>query len=149
MEKLHYSILINAPPEKVYKTMLEDETYRQWTTAFNPVCYYEGDWSEGSIMRFLGPNKDGSVSGMLSRVKANKPNEFVSIEHFGEIINGVEDTTSDRIKIWAGGQENYTFIKKSDGTELQVDLDTPAEYKNMFAEMWPKALEKLKALTEK
>ena len=44
MEKLHFSISIKAPKEKVWDTMLNDVTYRQWTSVFNPPgSYYEGD----------------------------------------------------------------------------------------------------------
>lgn len=52
-EKLKYSITINAPKEKVWHTMLDDKTYREWTTEFNPGSYYEGDRKEGSEIRFL------------------------------------------------------------------------------------------------
>ncbi|MEX2593834.1 MAG: hypothetical protein WD426_13755 [Anditalea sp.] len=33
-QKLHFSKRINAPKEKVWDTMLKDETYREWTSAF-------------------------------------------------------------------------------------------------------------------
>jgi hypothetical protein len=34
-ENIRKSVM-KAPVERVYKTMLEDETYRQWTAVFNP-----------------------------------------------------------------------------------------------------------------
>ncbi len=34
MSKLNFSIVIDAPKEKVWDTMLEDKTYRIWTEAF-------------------------------------------------------------------------------------------------------------------
>ena len=52
-EKLKYSIAINAPKEKVWHTMLDDKTYRERTAEFNPGSYYEGDWKQGSEIRFL------------------------------------------------------------------------------------------------
>jgi hypothetical protein len=49
----------------------------------------------------------------------------------------------------AGAHENYTF-KESDGsTEVLVDMDSNGEYKALFEEAWPKALLKLKELSEK
>jgi hypothetical protein len=149
MEKLHYSIVINAPKEKVWDTMLEDTTYRQWTEAFNAGSYYKGDWEEGSKILFLGPSEDGSEGGMVSRIKENRKYEFLSIEHLGILKDGVEDTTSDEAKKWAPAYENYTFIEKDGATELQVDMDILSENKAMFEDMWPKALEKLKELSEK
>lgn len=149
MEKLHFSISIKAPKEKVWDTMLNDNTYRQWTSVFNPSgSYYKGDWETGSSIRFLGPNADGTVSGMLSRIKENRPYEFLSIQHLGEILH-------DKEKIWSEtetkGQEmceNYTFKQTGEITEVFVDLDSNTEFKAMFEGMWPKALEKLKNLAE-
>ena len=64
------------------------------------------------------------------------------------MLDGVEDTTSDRVKVWAGALENYTFIYKNGKTELVVDMDINEEFKEMFEGMWPKALQKLKSLCE-
>lgn len=148
MDKLEFSIVIDAPKEKVWNTMLEDKTYRIWTEAFMPGSYYDGDWTKGSKILFLGPGNDGKVGGMVSRIKDNRLYEYVSIEHLGEVIDGVEDTTSDRVKDWAGALENYTFIDKDGKTELIVDMNINEEFKEMFEGMWPKALQKLKALCE-
>ena len=149
MDKLKFSIVINAPKEKVWDTMLEDKTYRIWTEEFTPGSHYIGSWDEGSKILFLGPANDGKLGGMVSRIKENKLHKFISIEHLGEVLDGVEDTTSDRVKIWAGALENYTFIEKDDKTELVVDMVINEEFKEMFEGMWPKALEKLKELCEK
>ena len=148
MDKLKFSIVINAPKEKVWDTMLEDRTYRIWTEEFTPGSHYIGSWDEGSKILFLGPANDGKLGGMVSRIKENKLHKFISIEHLGEVLDGIEDTTSDRVKIWAGALENYTFIDKGDKTELVVDLDINEEFKEMFEGMWPKALQKLKELCE-
>jgi hypothetical protein len=149
MQKLHFSITINAPKENVWHTMLDDATYREWTTAFNPGSYYKGDWKEGSKILFLGPNPDGSgEGGMVSRIAKNRPYEYISIEHLGIMKNGVEDTTSDEAKKWAPAFENYTFKEKDGATELLVDMDSEDGYAEMFSKMWPEALEKLKRLTE-
>lgn len=151
MAKLHYSIDIKAPKEKVWDSMLEDKTYREWTSIFNPGgSYYEGNWDEGSKILFLGPDeKSGKIGGMVSKIAVNKPYEYISIEHLGEIVDGAEDTTSDRVKDWAGAHENYTFSEKDGVTTVKVDLDSNEEMKKMFEEMWPKALDKLKEITEK
>ncbi|MBK7229815.1 MAG: SRPBCC domain-containing protein [Ignavibacteriales bacterium] len=149
MSKLNFSILIDAPISKVWDTMLEDKTYREWTEAFTEGSYYKGDWSKESKILFLGPNPEtGKEGGMVSKIKDNKLHEFISIEHLGEVYDGVEDTTSDRVKDWAGALENYTFANKNGKTELVVDLDINEEFKEMFEGMWPKALQKLKSLCE-
>jgi hypothetical protein len=150
MHKLHFSILINAPKERVWHTMLDDEPYREWTTAFNPGSYYKGDWSKGSKMLFLGPDPEtGQEGGMVSRIAENKPYEFISIEHQGLYLNGIEDTTSDEARKWAPAFENYTYRERDGGTEVLVDLDVAESVAEMFDQMWPAALQKLKELAEK
>jgi len=149
MEKLNFSIVIHAPKEKVYNTMLQDKTYRIWTEAFMPGSHYVGDWSNGSKILFLAPDKEGKMGGMVSRIKENRKYDFVSIEHLGVVSDGKEDTTSDVVKPWAGSHENYTFIEKNGQTEVIVEMDITEEYKSMFNDMWPRALKKLKEISEK
>lgn len=150
MQKLKFSIEINAPKEKVWNTMLDDKTYRMWTTPFNEGSYYKGDWSKGSKIIFLGPDQEtGKEGGMVSRIAENKLYEFISIEHLGIIKDGVEDTTSEDVKKWTPAFENYTFQEKNGTTEVLVEMDINDEYKEMFEGMWPKALQVLKEIAEK
>lgn len=148
MKKLRFSVEINAPKEKVWNTMFNKDTYSVWTEAFSPGSRYEGSWDKGSKILFLGPGEKGDM-GMVSRIKENRPYEYVSIEHIGVIENGVEDTTSDSVKQWAGALENYTFKEFNGKTEVLVDMDSNDEYAEMFQGMWPRALDKLKELAEK
>lgn len=148
METLHFSITINAPKEMVWNTMLGEDTYREWTAEFMQGSYFEGNWNEGSRIYFLAPGKNGKTSGMVSRIKENRQHEHVSIEHLGFVENGIEDTTSEAVKSWAGARENYTFRENNGQTDVLVDMDTSEEYKEMFLETWPKALQKLKKLSE-
>ena len=151
MHKLHFLITLNAPKAKVWNTMLDDATYRVWTEAFTPGSHYVGDWSKGSKILFLGPDpKTGKMGGMVSRIKENRLHEYISIEHLGEVHDGKEDTTSEAVKAWAGVHENYTFKEKDGKTEVLVEMDSSGgEFEEMFKDMWPKALQKLKELVEK
>lgn len=149
MQKHHFLIVINAPKERVWHTMLDDKTYREWTTPFNPGSYYKGDWNKGSKILFMGPNPDGSgEGGMVSRIADNKPYEFISIEHLGILKNGVEDTTSEEVKKWIPAFENYTLKENNGSTELLVDIDLEESIVEEFSKMWPEALQKLKELAE-
>lgn len=150
MKKLHFSIVINAAAAKVWSTMLDDKTYRIWTEAFSPGSYYKGDWNKGSKILFLGPGEKGE-GGMVSRIKEHRKHEYISIEHLGIVQDGVEDTSSEESKAWAGALENYTFKEKNGATELLIDLtgNIADEFIKMFEEMWPAALQKLKDLSEK
>ena len=149
MQKLYFKIDINASKEKVWNTMLEDKTYRQWTEVFSAGSHYVGSWDKGSKILFLGPNEQGIMGGMVSRIKENRLHEYISIEHLGVVNDGKEDTTSDAVKQWAGTLENYTLKESKGKTELSVDMDINDDYKDMFDGIWPKALQKLKELAEK
>lgn len=148
MKKLHFSININAPVEKVWDAMLEEKTYIAWTDIFCPGSHFKGDWSTGSKILFLGPNGKGQMDGMTSVIAENKLHEFISIKHLGVVINGVEDTESPFAKSWAPAFENYTFKKTAEGTELSIDIDIEENYQDMFNTVWPKALKKLKEIAE-
>lgn len=150
MQKLHFSIVIHAPKDKVWHAMLDDQPYREWTKAFGEGSYYKGSWEKGSKIHFLGSDPDtGEVGGMVSRIAENKPYEFISIEHLGIVHNGVEDTTSEAARKWSPAFENYTFNDKGGATEVLVDVDVDDEHVQMFNEMWLKGLRKLKELAEK
>ncbi|MEO5927732.1 MAG: SRPBCC domain-containing protein [Patescibacteria group bacterium] len=150
IKELHFEIEIHAPREKVWDTMLGTETYRQWTEPFGAGGSMAGSWDEGSKIQFLGPVEDGKTSGMTSRIKENRTYEFLSIEHLGYILNGVEMFDGPEIDSWAPAFENYTFEKVSDDkTLLKIDVQVEPKYAEMFTEQWPNALTKLKEMCEK
>jgi uncharacterized protein YndB with AHSA1/START domain len=150
MQKFEASVFINAPKEKVWNTMLGKTTYELWTKVFNQTSRFEGDWSEGSKMLFLGTDENGNnEGGMVSRIAKNTPYEYLSVEHLGIVKDGVEDTESEEAKAWAPAFENYTFKEKNGGTEVIIDQDLNEKYLEEFTKMWREALDNLKELAEK
>lgn len=148
-EKLHYELYINAPTDQVYQKMLGEESYKEWTSAFNPTSQYKGSWEKGSKILFLGTDEQGNHGGMVARIKENIPNRFVSIEHIGIVApDGQEITSGPDVEQWAGALENYTFTEVNCHTMLSIDVDTNTEYKAYFEDTWPKALQKLKDICE-
>jgi uncharacterized protein YndB with AHSA1/START domain len=143
-KKLHFETLIDAPQRVVWDTMLEPETYQRWTAEFMEGSYYEGSWEEGEDILFLAP--DGN--GMKAVIEESRPHEFVSIKHLGFIKDGVEDIESLEARNWAPAYENYTLSESGGSTKVEVDLDVTPEYEQMMEEIWPKALEKLKEISE-
>ena len=142
MQKLHFSIDINAPREKVWQVLWDDASYRDWTKAFSENSYAVSDWQEGSKILFL----DGNGSGMSSIIAKKVPNEFMSFHHLGEVRDGKELPQN---KAWGESFENYTLTEHNGSTTLLVELDTPDEYQDMFSDMFPKALTRVKELAEK
>jgi uncharacterized protein YndB with AHSA1/START domain len=144
MEKLVFNVIIDAPREKVWTILWGKDTYPRWTAAFMEGSNVETDWKKGSKVLFT----DGKGSGMVSSITENIPNEYMSFEHHGEIKDGVEDVTSDKVKEWAGAHENYTLKTVNGKTDLTIDMDINDEFKEMFVKIWPKALDKVKELSE-
>ena len=145
MTKLTFSTTINAPKELVWRTMLDDETYREWTSAFQEGSYAVTDWKPGSKALFLAP--DGS--GMVSRIVEHRPNWFLSLEHVGILKNGVEDVDSPEVKSWAGARENYMLREHGGHVTLTIEMDTTDEHRQTFQDTWPKALAALKNAVER
>lgn len=152
MEKQQFSIAIDAPREKVWNTLWNDDSYPAWTAVFSEGSRAEIDgkpagqqgWKKGSKIMFL--NSKGE--GMVSSIAENIPHEYLSIRHLGFIKDGIEDTESEQVKKWAGALENYTLKTVDGNTEVTVDMDITEEYKDYFVNTWPKALDKLKELAE-
>lgn len=142
MNRLHFSTDINAPRETVWKVLWDDATYGEWTSVFAEGSYAVSDWKEGSTIQFIDP---GSRSGMSAVIEKKRPHEFMSFRHVAEIKDGQEQPPAG----WSGAHENYTLAARDGRTTLSVDLDTPNEYRSMFEDKFPKALQRVKALSEK
>jgi uncharacterized protein YndB with AHSA1/START domain len=145
---LHFEALIDAPISTVYSKMLDQETYAEWTSVFNPSSRYEGSWEKGSKIKFLGVDKQGKQGGMLGVVEENIPNQFVSINYYGIIDEDKEITSGSKMEGWANTYENYRFNSVNGKTLLTVDLGTSHKYQDYFEATYPQALEKLKRICE-
>ena len=152
MEKLQFKVSINASTNKVYDSMLgisNKSTYEQWTALFNPTSTYEGSWTKGSKILFVGTDDKGEKGGMVSEIFDNIPNKFISIRHYGLVKSDVEITEGPEVEKWANGFENYTFGENNGITMVTVDLDTTEDFLGYMNETYPKALDKLKEICEK
>lgn len=147
-ESLHYEIGIDSNPEKVFNTLTDRQTFREWTKEFNPDSHFQGSWKKGSAINFIGTSQDGSSEGMISRIRENIPGKFISIEHLGVIKNGIEMTCGPDVDEWQGALENYTLKPSGDKTILTVDVDSNKKYAEYFNDKWLKALQRLKSLCE-
>lgn len=144
MKALHFEITIFASKEKVWDTMLDLESFKIWTAAFAAGSYFEGSWLKGEKIKFLTPDGDG----MTSLIAENKPYQFISIKHLGIIKNGIEDTESPEITLWAPSFENYFLSERDGATVLKVDMEVTPELKEYMERAWPNALLKLKEICE-
>jgi uncharacterized protein YndB with AHSA1/START domain len=145
---LTFDVLIHAKPAHVYQVMLAPDSYRAWTAEFNPTSTYEGSWDEGSMIRFLGIDSEGRTGGMVSRIRKNTPAQEVSIEHLGLVQDGKDILEGDEVANWAGAIEHYAFTAQGDNTNLVVTLESNADFASYFEDTWPRALAKLKEISE-
>lgn len=151
MQKLQFKKEINASAQKVYETMLglkNKATYEYWTAAFNPTSTYEGSWNTGSKILFVGTDENGKKGGMVSEIVEHQPAHFISIRHYGFLDGDTEITTGEQVEKWAGGYENYSFQENKGITTVTVEMDAVDEYLDFFNNTYPKALDKLKEISE-
>jgi uncharacterized protein YndB with AHSA1/START domain len=145
--KEQFSIIINAPRKKVWETLWGETTYPKWTAPFCEGSKAITDWQEGSKVLFT----DREDRGMIAVIARSIPYEYMSFKMLGELIDGVEDYTSDNAKKFAGGFENYTLTPDSDKTQLVIDLIGTNMDKGIMDYLiaaWPKALNALKSIAE-
>ena len=146
MKRLNYNVSINAPKAKVWKTLFNDATYREWTSVFGEGSRAVTDWKEGSKAQFLGGDGDG---GMYSQIGKVVPNELLEIKHLGEIKEGKELPSSPETNSWYGAMEIYRLSENNGVTELKVEMDTEESHEEYFQKTYPKALEKVKEIAER
>lgn len=144
MDKLTFTITINAPANKVWQTLWDDITYRQWTSAFHEGSYAVSDWKEGSKIHFLSP----AGEGMYAVIEKKEQHKYMSFKHLGIIKNFEEQPIDDETKSWSGALENYRLHEAKGLTTLSAELDTNDKYINYFKEIFPKALEIVKQIAE-
>ena len=145
MQKLEFSININADRQKVWDTMLHPTTYKKWVSVSWPGAYYEGNWKQGEDIRFISPG----AGGTLAHLDDQQPYKHILARHIAVInSDGSEDRTSELAKGWIGTTEAYTFTEKNGKTEVKVEIETTPEWESMFSEGWPDALAKLKEICE-
>lgn len=147
MIKKQFTIAINAPVQKVRYNMTSPEWYKKRTADFNPAgSWFEGNWSQWSEMRFVGPNPDKpeDIWWMLATVEVNNLFSFISLHHTAEINNWEIRTDSER----KDAHENYSFSEKDWVTTVTVDIDLTESMDEYMSDAWPKALNALKEMSE-
>ncbi len=147
MERLEYEVKISAPAKVVWETMLQKETYEQWTAKSWPNSSYEGKWEKGTEIKFGSTEQGGTVA----KLEEVKPYQHIHAKHIAILIpGGGQDSTSEEAEGWVGTTEDYKFTERNGSTTLKVTMEVKKpEWKKMFDDGWPTALEELKKLSEK
>lgn len=145
INRLHFSIDIKADCSKIWTTLWNDNSYREWISAFYPGSYFmANDWKKGSKILFLGPDE----SGIYSSIEKHIPNKIIQFKHIGNVLNGKEQPIDDKTKTWSGATEIYKIIEEKNHNTLAVEIDVLDEHLDYMTKTFPKALEKMKSLSE-
>jgi uncharacterized protein YndB with AHSA1/START domain len=144
MRLTEFTIDIQATPEIVWYILWNDFNYRKWVSAFCEGSFAISTWQEGAGIHFLAP--DGR--GMYSKIKTLVPNQQMSFEHLGNIVDFLEQPLDEESKAWTGGTENYYLTATEFGTTLRATVDVIEEYEDYFNEKFPKALQLIRLLSE-
>lgn len=138
------SIEIQAPRERVWDVLVQDETYRQWAAEFMPGSYAETDWQAGSKAAF----RDSRGSGVIGRIVTSERPEYLDIEYDGLLVNDREDLESSDAIEMKGAHETYRLTEQSGTTHLAIESGMSEAYYADMNEAWVRALRKVKELAE-
>ncbi|QSW90559.1 SRPBCC domain-containing protein [Flavobacterium endoglycinae] len=144
METLEFTVKIKTNPDKVWKVLWEDETYKKWTSVFCEGSYTVSDWNEGDKIHFMSPNGEG----MNSIIEKKIPNEYMAFKHIGEIKDFKEQPLDEETKKWSGAMETYRLIPNGEFTDLVAKVDAGEKFVDYFKDVFPKGLEVVKQLSE-
>lgn len=142
MKEMRFVVDISATKSKVWDTLWQDETLRQWAGAIDPGTRMVGDLKEGSEVQFISANG----YGVTSLVEELIDGEFLLFRHQADTQ---EDGKQEREKEWTGGKESYLLEDKDGTTTLTATFDVPSEQEEYFTINYPKALEQVKVLAER
>ncbi len=142
MEQLQFSIEIHATRQRVWDTLWQDETFRQWAGIIDPGTYMVGDLVEGNEVQFISSENGYGVTSFVEKLT---PSEFLLLRHHADTQ---ESGKEDRAEEWTGGEESYLLEDKDGSTTLVTVFDVPSEMEEYFKINYPKALERVKLLAE-
>ncbi len=142
MKQLQFSIQINRPSERVWQTLWNDSTFRDWAGIIDEGTYKKGVMQEGNEIQFLSSVNGYGVTSLVEKLD---PNHFVQFRHAADTK---EKGRQLRDKEWTGGTESYSLKETNGVTTLTVEIEVPQEQEETFTVRFPKALERIKILAE-
>lgn len=143
MKEIQFSIEINASKERVWATIWDDITFRDWASIIDEGTYMKGVMKEGNEVQFISSVGGYGVTSLIEKLN---PNDCVIFRHSADTK---ESGQQEREKEWTGGTESYYLTGKNGVTTLIVKTEVPLEQEETFNTRLPKALECIKTLAEK
>ena len=144
MRTIKNTVFVNAPKEKVWQVLFDDQYNRSWYAEFSEGTYAETDWKTGSKVIF----KDQGENGLIGTIVISNLYELLAIEYTGILIAGKENYDSPDALAMKGGKETYQLTEKDGGTTLMASGDMGEEYYDFMSEAWQRALKKIISIAE-
>lgn len=141
MKEMQFEVEIRATKERVWDTLWQDETLRQWAGVIDPGTHMVGNLKEGNEVQFISANGYGVTSLVEKLVEG----EFLLLRHSADTQGHGKQ---EREKEWTGGRESYRLAEKDGTTTVTAAFDVPPELEEYFKVNYPKALERVKVLAE-
>jgi len=143
MKEMQFTVEIEVSKERVWDTLWQNETFRQWASIIDPGTYMIGELEEGAEVQFISAENGYGVTSLVEKLI---PNEFLLLRHSADTQESGEQ---GREKQWTGGAESYTLTEEGGVTTLTVAFDVPSELEEYFEVNYPKALGQVKLLAER
>ena len=138
MKLLEFTTQISATPEKVWNVLFTQDSYGKWSSAMNSGTYFEGNWEEGSILKFL----DQKNNGMYNLVEINKENQLLRMKHIGWIMDGELSPQG-----WEDSTVTYILEPNDNGTLLKAEVNSLDEFIEFFNTKYPQNFELIKNIS--
>lgn len=142
MRMMQFQIEITVPKAKVWSTLWEDKTFRDWANIIDEGMYIKGVMNEGEMIEFISSVNGYGVTSFIEKLILN---EYVLFFHNADTK---EIGTQLREDEWTGGTESYYLDEKDGITTLVIKMEVPLELEEIFNDRLPKALQRIKALAE-
>lgn len=138
------SIVIEATRQKVWHVLVNDTFSRIWYQEFSAGAYAQTDWNINSKVIFSDP----TGNGLIGKIIDNRKFEALTIEFTGQLVEGVEDYTSQTAQALKGKRESYRIKEQNGAVLLSISADLADVYAEQMEPAWERALLKIKSLSE-
>jgi Polyketide cyclase / dehydrase and lipid transport len=138
------NIVIDATKQKVWHVLVNDTFSRIWYQEFSAGAYAQTDWNINSKVIFADP----TGNGLIGKIIDNRKFEALTIEFTGQLVEGVEDYTSQTAQALKGKRESYRIKEQNGPVLLSISADLADVYAEQMEPAWERALLKIKSLSE-
>ena len=143
MKELQFAIEINATKQRVWDTLWQDATFREWAGIIDPGTYMVGELKAGSEIQFISAENGYGVTSLVEQVV---PGEFLLLRHEADTQDAGAHVRESE---WTGGAETYSLVQNNGTTTLTATFDVPPQQEKYFKTAYPKVLDCIKELAEK